>query len=44
MEFDNAMFGTIGLESAFGALSTVLETEKVIEMLTAGKKQVWNTF
>lgn len=37
VEFDNAMFGTIGLESAFGALSTVLETEKVIEMLTAGK-------
>ncbi|MEO2061411.1 MAG: dihydroorotase [Christiangramia sp.] len=37
VEFDNAMFGTIGLESAFGALSTVLETEKVIEMLTSGK-------
>lgn len=39
VEFDNAMFGTIGLESAFGALSTVLETEKVIEMLTAGKNR-----
>ncbi|MAM18140.1 MAG: dihydroorotase [Christiangramia sp.] len=39
VEFDNAMFGTIGLESAFGALSTVLEAEKVIEMLTAGKNR-----
>ena len=39
VEFDNAMFGTIGLESAFGALSTILEAEKVIEMLTAGKNR-----
>jgi len=37
MEFDMAKNGTIGLESAFGALLTVLPLEKVIEKLTAGK-------
>lgn len=37
MEFDLAKNGTIGLESAFGALHTVLPLEKVVEKLTAGK-------
>jgi len=37
MEFDMAKNGTIGLESAFGALLTVLPLEKVIEKLTSGK-------
>lgn len=37
MEFEGAKNGTIGLESAFGALSTVLSLEKIIEKLTAGK-------
>ena len=37
MEFDLAKNGTIGLESAFGALLTVLPLEIVIEKLTAGK-------
>lgn len=37
MEFDLAKNGTIGLESAFGALQTVLPLEKVIEKLTSGK-------
>jgi dihydroorotase len=37
MEFDGAKNGTIGLESAFGALLTVLPLEKVIEKLIAGK-------
>ena len=37
MEFDMAKNGTIGLESAFGALLSVLPLEKVIEKLTAGK-------
>ena len=37
MEFDLAKDGTIGLESAFGALLTVLPLEKVVEKLTAGK-------
>jgi dihydroorotase len=37
MEFDTAKNGTIGLESAYGALMTVLPLEKVIEKLTSGK-------
>jgi dihydroorotase len=37
MEFDMAKNGTIGLESAFSTLMTVLPLEKVIEKLTAGK-------
>ncbi|WP_035670961.1 dihydroorotase family protein [Flavobacterium sp. 83] len=37
MEFDTAKNGTIGLESAFGALMTVLSLETVIEKLTSGK-------
>ena len=37
MEFDGAKSGTIGLESAFGALLSVLPLEKIIEKLTAGK-------
>lgn len=38
MEFDGAKNGTTGLESAFGALLSVLPLEIVIEKLTAGKK------
>ncbi|MBB1193398.1 dihydroorotase [Flavobacterium sp. SOK18b] len=38
MEFDGAKNGTIGLESCFGALMTVLPLEVVIEKLTSGKK------
>lgn len=37
MEFDLAKNGTIGLESAFGALLTVFPLEKIIEKLTSGK-------
>lgn len=37
MEFDLAKNGTVGLESAFGALLTVLPLETVVEKLTAGK-------
>ncbi len=37
MEFDMAKNGTIGLESAFGALLTVLPIEKIVEKLTSGK-------
>ncbi|AOW09728.1 dihydroorotase [Flavobacterium gilvum] len=36
MEFDLAKNGTIGLESAFGALMTVLPLETIIEKFTAG--------
>lgn len=37
MEFDMAKNGTIGLESAFGALMTVLSLETIIEKFTSGK-------
>jgi dihydroorotase len=37
MDFDTAKSGTIGLESAFGALLTVLPVETVIEKLTAAR-------
>ncbi|MDR7370719.1 dihydroorotase [Flavobacterium aquidurense] len=37
MEFDTAKNGTIGLESAFGALLTVLPLETIVEKLTLGK-------
>ena len=37
MEFDMAKNGTIGLESAFGSLLTVLPLEKIVEKLTSSK-------
>ncbi|MFN3754838.1 dihydroorotase [Flavobacterium sp.] len=37
MEFDLAKNGTIGLESAFSALLTILPLDKTIEKLTSGK-------
>lgn len=37
LEFDLAKDGTIGLESAFGALQTVLPLEVIIEKLTASR-------
>lgn len=37
MEFDLAKNGTIGLESAFGALLTILPLEKIVKKLTFGK-------
>lgn len=37
MEFDLAKNGTIGLESAFGALQTILPTEVIVDKLTNGK-------
>jgi dihydroorotase len=33
------MYGSIGLESAFGALQTIFDTETTIQMLTAGKER-----
>lgn len=37
LEFDLAKNGTIGLESAFGALQTVLPTDVIVEKLTSGR-------
>src|SRR5690606_23746102 len=37
MEFDNALFGTTGLESAFGALLKVIPLKTAVKLLVAGK-------
>jgi dihydroorotase len=37
IEFDYAGYGSIGLESAFGALQTIFTTKKTIDLLTKGK-------
>lgn len=37
IEFDFAAFGTIGLESAFGALNSIFTLKKTIDLLTKGK-------
>ena len=39
IEFDYAKYGTIGLESAFGALNSVFTVKKTIELLTKGKQR-----
>jgi len=39
IEFDYAKYGTVGLESAFGALQTVFTTKKAIALLTSGKSR-----
>ncbi|MGH1386322.1 dihydroorotase [Kordia sp.] len=39
VEFDNAMYGTIGLESAFGALQTIFDTDTTIKFMTSGKER-----
>ena len=38
-EFENAEFGSIGLESAFGMLQTVFSLEDTVEILTKGRKR-----
>ncbi|WP_299216482.1 dihydroorotase [uncultured Aquimarina sp.] len=37
VEFDNAKYGTIGLESAFGILNSILSIDQTIALLTQGK-------
>ena len=39
IEFDYASFGSIGLESAFGALQNIFTTKKTIDLLTKGKSR-----
>lgn len=39
VEFDNALYGSIGLESAFGALCQIFETEEAIRFLNNGKQR-----
>ena len=38
VEFDHASYGTIGLESAFGALNSLFSTEETVDYLTRGKE------
>jgi dihydroorotase len=42
MEYNNAKFGTIGLESFFGAVNKVVDIEILIECLTTKPKAVFN--
>ncbi|MDH7445831.1 dihydroorotase [Aquimarina sp. 2201CG14-23] len=37
VEFDNAKYGSIGLESSFGVLNNIISTEKAVALLTQGK-------
>ena len=39
VEFDNAEYGTIGLESAFGIANQLFGVEKAIELLTKGRER-----
>jgi len=39
VEFDHASYGTIGLESAFGALQNIFTLKKTISILTSGKER-----
>ncbi|AUC81959.1 dihydroorotase family protein [Lacinutrix sp. Bg11-31] len=39
VEFDYADYGTIGLETAFGALQTLFSTKKTVRLLTKGKSR-----
>ena len=39
IEFEHALFGAIGLESAFGVLATIFDPVQTIELLTNGRKR-----
>ena len=39
LEFDYAAYGTIGLESAYGALQSIFSTPTCVDLLTKGKKR-----
>ena len=39
VEFENAMYGSIGLESAFGALNKIFSAAESIDFLTRGKQR-----
>lgn len=41
VEFNNAEYGTIGLENIFASLQTVLDTETIIEALTINPKTIF---
>ncbi|UNY98134.1 dihydroorotase [Zhouia spongiae] len=39
LEFEHALYGSIGLESAFGVLNSIFGTEKTVDLLIKGKKR-----
>ena len=39
VEFDNAAYGTIGLESAFGVINTLVDTTTAIKLLSKGRER-----
>ena len=39
VEFDNAAYGTIGLETSFGILNQIYDTDTAIEILIRGRKR-----
>jgi len=39
VEFDNAAYGSLGLESAFGVLNELFDTETAINLLTKGRER-----
>ncbi|WP_375235748.1 dihydroorotase family protein [Winogradskyella sp.] len=39
VEFDHAAYGTVGLESSFGALQSLFSTKKAVSILTKGKSR-----
>ena len=39
IEFEYAKNGTLGLESAFGALNSLFTTKKAVQLLTKGKQR-----
>lgn len=39
VEFDNAGYGTVGLESAFGTLNVLFGLERAVEILTKGRQR-----
>ena len=40
IEYDNAAYGTIGLESSFGILNQIYDTNTAVEILVRGRKRV----
>ena len=39
VEFDNAAYGSIGLESAFGLLNPIFDMERTVSLLTKGRER-----
>jgi dihydroorotase len=39
IEFDNATYGTIGLENAFGVLNKLFDTETAVSLLSKGRER-----